>query len=166
MNKRVQSGLLAAVALAAAGLAAWWYAGASEEREIKRRFTEFAEEFNASTTDGLGTMARAARLGAYFTPDIVVELGQGSPPIHGRETLIGMAARLQPRTAAFLVELDDVTVEMVDADNASVTLTVVIRRRTIGTDEESMDAREFAADVTRSGGPWQMQRVVAIDTLR
>jgi hypothetical protein len=150
----------------AAGLAAWWYAGASEERAIKRRFAEFVAEFNASTTDGLGTVARAARLGSYFTPDIVVELGHGSPPIHGRETLIGMAARLQPRTAAFLVELDDVTVEMVDAEHANVTLTVVIRRRTIGTDEESIDAREFAADVTRTSGAWQMQRVVAVDTLR
>ena len=69
-------------------------------------------------------------------------------------------------TAAFLVELDDVTVEMVDAEHASVTLTVVIRRRTIGTDEESIDAREFAADVTRTFGPWQMKRVVAVDTLR
>ena len=29
------------------------------------------------------------------------ELGQGSPPIQGRETLMGMATRLQPRTAAF-----------------------------------------------------------------
>jgi hypothetical protein len=64
------------------------------------------------------------------------------------------------------VELDDVTVEMVDATHAQVTLTVVIRRRTIGTDDESIDAREFSADVTRDGGNWQMQRVVAIDTLR
>ena len=166
MNRRVRAAWLAVVLFAAASLAIWQYAGTSEERAIERRFAEFVAEFNASTTDGLGTVARAARLGAYFTPDVVVELGQGSPPIHGRQTLIGMAARLQPRTSAFLVELDDVTVEMVDAEQASVTLTVVIRRRTIGTDEESIDAREFAADVTRRSGPWQMQRVVAIDTLR
>jgi hypothetical protein len=157
---------LVAVVLAVAGFAAWRYAGSAEERAIERRMTEFVAEFNASTTDGLGTLARAARLGAYFTPDIVVELGQGSPPIQGRETLIGMATRLQPRTAAFDVELDDVTVEMLDEHQASVTLTVVIRRRSLGTGEASIDAREFAADVVNTDGSWQMKRVVAIDTLR
>ena len=56
---------------------------------------------NASTKDGLGTAARAAQIGSYFTEDAVVDFGGGSRPIQGRETLMGMAARLQPRTAAF-----------------------------------------------------------------
>ena len=45
--------------------------------------------------------ARSAQLGTFFTEDVDVELGSGAAPIHGRATIIGMAARLQPRTAAF-----------------------------------------------------------------
>ena len=52
---------------------------------------------NASTKDGLGTALRAAQIGSYFTEDAVVELGEGAAPIKGRDTLMGMVARLQPR---------------------------------------------------------------------
>ena len=75
------------------------------------------------------TIAHAARIGTYFTEDIVVDLGKGTPPIQGRETLIGMAARLQPRTAAFTLELLDITVEMRSPSTAEVSLTAAFRRR-------------------------------------
>ena len=129
-------------------------------------FENFATEFNSSTTDGLGLIARAAHIGESFTPDVVIELGQGSPPIHGREILMGMASRLQPRTAAFLLELDDVNVELRDPDHADVTFTALIRRRSVGSGEESIDAREFAAEVVRADRRWRVSRVVAVDTLR
>jgi hypothetical protein len=105
MSRRTQA-VVAVVVLAAAGFWYWRSAGTPRDREIRRRLTEFAAEFNSSTTDGLGTLARAGRLGQYFTPDIVIDLGQGSPPIHGRETLMGMAARLQPRPAAVVTAID------------------------------------------------------------
>ena len=61
----------------------------------------------------------AAEIGGYFTDDVTVELGEGSPPIKGRDTLIGMITRLQPRTAEFRLELDDVTIEVVPGSNAA-----------------------------------------------
>ena len=73
------------------GWRSWW---PDDRRDIRRRLNAFESEFNDSTTEGLGTVARAARIGSYFTDDVVIELGQGSPPIRGRETLIGMASRL------------------------------------------------------------------------
>jgi hypothetical protein len=165
MSRRTQAGLLAAVALAALGLWIWRNAATPAERDIRRRLDEFTREFNASTTDGLGTVARAGRIGQFFTPDVVVELGQGSPPIHGRETLMGMSARLQARTAAFVLELSDVSVDIHDATRADVTFTAVIRRRS-GAGEESLDAREFAAELRHVEGNWRVARLVAIDTLR
>jgi hypothetical protein len=165
MTRSVRIAIAAVALLGAAGF--WyWRASTPAEREIKRLFADFAAEFNAATTDGLGTVAKAARIGQYFTPDVVIELGQGSPPIHGRDTLIGMAARLQPRTAAFVLELDDVTVEMLDPARAEVTFTALIRRRSLGSGEESIDAREFAGEVVEAGGRWQVGRLVAVDTLR
>ena len=155
----------AAVAIAAAGAIAWRYVLPNDERDVRRRLDALAAEFNQSTTDGLGTVARAARIGSFFTEDVVVELGQGSPPIHGRETLIGMSTRLQPRTAAFVLEFSDVTVDLLDAAHAEVTFTLVIRRRS-ESGAESLDAREFAVDMRKAGGDWRVSRAIAIDTLR
>jgi hypothetical protein len=164
MSRRTQA-VLAVVALAAAGVWIWQWRGTPRDREIRNRLTQLAAELNSSTTDGLGIAARAARLGSYFTPDIVIELGQGSPPIQGRETLMGMAARLQPRTAAFELELKDITIERADDAAADIVFTALIRRRSFGSGEESIDAREFSATM-RKTDEWRIAHVVAIDTLR
>ena len=86
--------LVAVVAVAVLSGTAWFLLGPGEDAAIRRRLDAFCAEANTSTSDGLGTVARAASLGSYFTDDIVVDLGKGSAPISGRETIIGMAARL------------------------------------------------------------------------
>lgn len=164
MTRTAQVTLLGVLVLAAVSLWIWRNAATPEDRAIRERFQSFAAEFNASTTNGLGTVARATRLGEYFTPEVVVELGGGSPPIHGRETLIGMAARLQPRTSAFELGFSDITIDWVDRDRAEVTFTLVIRRRPTG--EESLDAREFSVEMQSLNRQWRVSRAVAIDTLR
>ena len=161
--------MLAVVALALAGLAflAWRTREGDEERTIRGRIEALRTEINASTVDGVGTAARSAQLGGYFTEDAVVELGGGSVPIRGRETLMGMAARLQPRTAAFRLDLDDVGIEMVPGSAAAdVILTASFVRRSISTGEESRDAREFAMGLVKADGTWRISRITAIDTLR
>ena len=165
MTRRAQAVFVAALAIAVAVFWFWWKAPSSAEREVRGVFQDLVAELNSGTTEGFGTVAHAARIGSFFTPNVVVELGQGAVPIEGRETLIGMAARLHPRTAAFAVEFDDVTVEFRDAVHADVTLTAVIRRRSAQAGE-SVDAREFAAEVINLGGGWKIARVVAVDTLR
>jgi len=162
--RRTQAAVLALVAVAAAAYWFWWRTPAAE-RQVAAMFENLVAELNSGTTEGFGTVAHAARVGRFFTPDVVVELGQGTNPIHGRETLMGMVARLQPRTAAFAVELDDVNVELKDATHADVTLTAVIRRRSAEAGE-SIDAREFAAEVVNADGGWKIGRVIAVDTLR
>ena len=164
MTRRTLAGICALVV--AAGAFWWWSAGSSDERQVRRLFEDFAEELNAGTTSGFGTLTHIARLSEFIHPDIVVELGQGSPPIQGRETLLGMVSRLQPRTSAFVLEMDDVNVEFTDPDHGDVTFTALIRRRSFDSGEESIDAREFGAEVVRSGGRWRVRRVVAIDILR
>jgi hypothetical protein len=164
MSRRLQ--IAVAVGLVAGVALWWWRSGSGAEREIRAVFAGFVTEFNSGAKDGLGLIARVAHIGESFTPDVVIEFGQGSPPIHGRDTLMGMASRLQPRTAAFVLELDDVTVDLKDEDHADVTFTALIRRRSVGSGEESIDAREFAGEVVRLDGRWRVSRVVAIDTLR
>jgi hypothetical protein len=164
---RARAVALAAVAIGFAGLAAWRGLPWGDEREIRATLESLAEGFNASTSDGLGTLARAAQLGSYFSDNVIVDLGPGSAAIEGRERLIGMAARLQPRTAAYRVVLDDISVETPGAQGtADVTLTVSFIRRDPATDEESTDAREFALQMIKGGGRWRIERATAIDTFR
>jgi hypothetical protein len=157
----------AALALLALAVYVWRARETPDERAITGRLEALRSEVNASTKDGLGTAARAAQIGTYFTDDTVVELGGGSPPIKGRDTLMGMVARLQPRIAAFRMDLDDVTIEMVPGgDAADVLLTASFVRRSISSGEESFDAREYALVMTKVNGAWRIARITAIDTLR
>jgi hypothetical protein len=155
------------VVVIAAGLYAWRTRETPDERAIRGRLDALRDLVNTSTKDGVGSTLHAAEIGGYFTTDAVVELGEGAPPIKGRETLMGMVARLQPRTAAFRMDLADITIEMIPADNsADVLLTASFTRRNVSTGEESLDAREYALVMTKEDGAWRIARITAIDTLR
>jgi SnoaL-like protein len=155
------------VALAAVAFVVWSRWESDDDRAIREQLEALRTEVNRSTPDGLANIARAAKIGSYFTEDVVVDLGEGTAPIRGRLTLMGMAERLQPRTAAFRMELDDVGIEMTPgATTADATLTASFIRRSISTGEESRDAREFALGLIKTGGTWRIARVTAIDVLR
>ncbi len=157
--------VLALVALALVlGIWAWRTWWPSDEQQIRRRLHAFAAEFNEGTTDGLGTVARAARMSTYFTEDVVVDFGKGTSPIVGREMLLGMASRIQPRTAAFTVELLDISVNVSAGTAAEVSLTAAFRRGpSVG---ESIDARELAVSMTKIDGEWRVSRIKTVDPFR
>lgn len=155
------------VALAAAALFAWHRWSSGDERAIRDRLESLQAEVNTSTAGDLGPLARAAQIGSYFTEDTVVDLGKGTAAINGRETLMGMAARLQPRTAAFRLEFDDIGVKMApDGTSAEVGLTASFILRSIPSGDESRDAREFALALTKAGDTWRIARATAVETLR
>jgi hypothetical protein len=154
--------------LAAIVAAAWYITQADDEgAPIRRRLKAFADEVNSSTIDGHGPEARAAELGAFFTEDAEVDLGRGATPIKGRDTLVSMAGRLQPRTSAFSLRLEDITVAMAPGGQAAdVHLTAEFIRRSITTGEQSLDAREFTIRMRWVDNQWRMDRVTAVDTLK
>ena len=167
MTRRSVLSAVILLVLLAAGIFAWRSRATPDEREIQARLDALRNEVNASTKDGLGTALRAAQIGSYFTDDAVVELGEGAAPIKGRDTVMGMVARLQPRTAAFRMDLDDITIDMAPGSTAAdVLLTASFVRRNISTGEESLDAREYALVMTKADGTWRISRITGIDTLR
>lgn len=161
--------VLVLVTLAAVVAVAAWYSATSnvEGADVRRRLLAFAAAVNASATDGLTPDARAASLGSYFTDDVEIDLGKGTALIKGREMVLGIAERLQARTAAFRLEFEDITVAMAPGgDAADVHLTAEFIRRSFSTGEEWLDAREFTIAMQRVLDEWKMARVTAIETLR
>lgn len=158
---------MVAIGTAVGAAAIWMWQGRlpPDEREIRTRIEGLSEDLNADAPGEAEAVMRATRLARHFTEDVVVDLGQGGQPIVGRDTLIAMAARLQLRTAAFTLELEDVNVAMLDPVSAEVTLTALIRR-TAESSEVSLDAREFSLNLSNVDGQWRITRVSAIDTLR
>ena len=158
---------LAAVVLAALCLFFGWRSWrANDDQLIRRRLNALTDEINTSVDAGLSAVARGADIGSYFTEDVVVDLGEGAAPITGRSTLVGMASRLERRTAAFRLRFDDIGVRVApEGDRASATLTASFRERDDARGE-SMDAREFELELQKSSGTWRIARVSAVDTLK
>jgi hypothetical protein len=156
----------AAAVVVLAGLG-WWFLYAPEERAIRARLAALRDDVNAGVVSGLDNVIRAGAIGSFFTEDVVVDLGAGTAAIDGRATVMGMAARLQPRTASFRVQLDDIGIDLRgDRTSADVRLTATFIRRSTTTDEESIDAREFALVMTKADGEWRISRMTAVDTLK
>ena len=128
---------------------------------------ELKQAVNEDAAEGLGSVARAAQIGAYFTDDVVVELGQGMGPIQGRESVTGMAARLPPGPGGYDLQFDDVSVNVAPhGDAADVDAAAMLTRRNDATGERSVDAREVSLGMRKVDGVWRIARVTAVDTLR
>ena len=146
-------------------LSACW---ARDEREvIRQRLDAFADAVNTGGGSGLaGAATHAIGLANFFTNDVVITLGDGSAPIRGRDMLISMAMRLQPRTAEYTLDFEDVNVQLLsDEQSAEVDLTAEFIRREPGA-RQSMDAREFKLQMRRDDGEWKIASVEAIQTLK
>jgi hypothetical protein len=145
----------------------WHRWSGSEERAVRQRLEGLATEVNTTVSGGVGTLVQAAGIGGYFTEDVVVDLGAGSAPIVGRATLVGMATRLQRRTAAFRLRFDDIGVRLSEEGTAAeVTLTASSTLRGAAEGGESTDARELLLTMTKASGAWRISRITAVDTLR
>ncbi len=165
MSGRLRATLVIVAIVAGAVVWTGWFRG--DEHDIRERLGQLRDDVNAGVTEGLGTSARSAAIGSFFAEDVAVDLGRGTAPIIGRGTVIDMVTRLQPRTAAFRLELQDIGVRLGPGrETAEVTLTASFIRRSISTGEESIDAREFALAMSNGGGTWRIARLTAVDTLK
>jgi hypothetical protein len=147
---------IAAVAVGAA-VFAWRAVFPSDERQIRRQLTRLAEQVNEQP-QGLSAIANAASVASAFADDVVIDLGQGAP-IRGRDTLMGIVARLQGRTSRYEVRIRDMDVRVEDSQSASVDLSAT----TSG--ENGMDAREFQLQMVKRDGTWLIARVKPVPVL-
>lgn len=157
----IRAVLIALVLTGGTVLWVWTIAPSRIEREVRRVLRDCVTDVNAAPLRG-----GAARLAHCVTPDVVIEFGRGSPPIRGRDTLLGMVGRLERRLAAFLIRVDDTRLEVIDSARVQVTFTVSIIGRGGEVRDDWFDARSFAAEIRRTADGWRMSRLTAAETLR
>lgn len=146
-----------ALVLSGLALFAWRARFPSDERQIRRQLTQLAARINEHA-QGLSAIAQAADVGAAFADDVVIDLGEGAP-IRGRQMLMGIVARVQPRTSRYQVTIRDIVVHVEDEDSAAVDLSVT----TSG--ESGLDAREFKLQMIKRDGTWLIARVAPVRVL-
>ena len=163
MRSRRTAVVLALLTIAVAVV--FWRGWGGEAAAVRARLDSLIREVNSDSGDGLAMVARAANIGSYFTPDVVIDLGRGSARIEGRDMVMGMASRLQRRTSAFEVTLDDIEVKLVNQETADVHLTAsFVQKNEPGA--EPGEAREFALVMKKIAGSWQISSMTAVETLR
>jgi hypothetical protein len=111
-------------------------------------------------------VANAARLRRHFDERIVVEPGAGVPPIEGRETIVGLAARARA-DRIFRVEFVDVQVTTTGqpAGFARVSLTGRVTGSAPG-GGRFVDGRELELTMSRLTGEWLISRIRTVEAIR
>jgi hypothetical protein len=163
--RRGVGGVVLAVLALGAAYGVWRAYFRGDEAIVRDRLEALVAELNEGAAGGLGLVGRAAKIGSFFTEDIVVDVGEGGEPIRGREAVMGTAARLQPRTALLTVAIHDVDVTIGEGGTAGVDLTATLTKHEESASESSIDAREFELEMRKVDGDWLIARVTAIASL-
>jgi voltage-gated potassium channel Kch len=158
--RRIALGL-AVVAAAAAGFSLW----PTDARAIRQTLAAAADTLSVPAGEGdLQRVARAAGLAKRLTTDVTVEAGPEGPSIQGRDTVVGLAARLRiagPVTVSF-TEID------LAVDGAAGRATARVAGHVSGErrgELERVDGTELTVELTRIDGAWLIARVTRVPDL-
>ena len=157
--------VLIAVALIAAYYAYRWYFP-DDEALIRTRLEALAATVShEGGGEGFATLTRAAAFGAFFTQDVVIEIG-GFAPIRGRDSVMALAAKAQVPGEGFTIRFVDVTV-VVDPSGLSAlaAMTATAQGRNLG-DYQAIDARELEMGWRKVDGDWQIERVTTVEAIQ
>jgi hypothetical protein len=159
-----RSAIPAAVAVAAAALLYIGYRTffPSDEQLIRRRLDELAAAVN-TPADGLDAVTRAAAIGRALADDVEIRTRQGTA-IRGKDTVMGIAARLEPRSAGLNLKFQDVTVTLDDERHAHVELTATYADPE--SDGHTLDAAEFTLQMVKPAREWLVARVAPVQVLQ
>jgi hypothetical protein len=139
------------VGVLAAVLAGFYYM--DDRREIRHQLYELAETANLSGTEtDVDRLARAARISAFFTEDVVVRRSEdNSAFVGGRRGIAAMAIPTSDHQIV-RVSIEDLDVTLADDSHATADMTVVVSLN--GPDAESVDVRKISAMLRKENGGW------------
>jgi ketosteroid isomerase-like protein len=167
----VRRPLPAALAIAAAGLAAWALWGwlwPDETSRVRAATAQLARAVTAlgAAGGGLGQVGAVRDLGALLTEDVTLEAPERALRVDGRDQALALAAGLATRGRRGTLSFDDVGVR-ISADGASAVVTATARLTGRGADGRAeIDAQEVALDFARAGRVWRLRGARTVDVLR
>jgi SnoaL-like domain len=148
----------AAVVAVAALLAAGYYFG--DRRQIRHQLDALA---TAATVTGaesdLDRLARAVRIGSFFTEDVVIRRSEdNSAFVGGRRGVAEMATAAAAEHRTMKVSIDNVNITLTDGSNASASMTVVVS--TNNPDAESVNVRMVTATFRKVDRTWLIAQAI------
>jgi hypothetical protein len=153
------------LALAGLGYVLYSWYWPSDEGRIRDALDDLAATVSEPDGDGLGQMARAARLGSFFAQDVVVDLGAPYGRIEGRDTVMALAAKAPVPGEGLDVRFVDVSIDVAPGGEDAVvhlTATVASRGRPF---DSSLDAKELEMAWRKVDDTWVIARVIGVSPL-
>jgi hypothetical protein len=147
-----------AVVVVAAVVGAGYYLG--DRRQIRHQLDALAE---AATVNGaesdIERLARAARIGGFFTDDVVIRRSEdNSAFVGGRRGVAEMATAAAVEHRTMKVSIDNVDISIADGSNATANMTVVLA--TNNPEAESVNMRQVTATLRKVNGTWLVSQAV------
>ena len=148
---------VAGVAVAAL-LAAGYYFG--DRRQIRHQLDALAATatVNGAESD-LDRLARAARIGGFFTEDVVIRRSEdNSAFVGGRRGVAEMATAAAAEHRTMKVSIDNVNITLTDDSSATASMTVVVS--TNNPDAESVNVRLVTAALRKVNRTWLISQAI------
>ena len=125
-----------------------------DRRQIRRQLDSLATTASVRGTESdIDRLARAARLGGFFTEDVVIRRSEdNSAFVGGRPAVAGMAAQVASQNRTMKVSIKNVDIAIADGSTATADMTVVVAMSNPET--ESVDLREVMASLRKVNGTW------------
>jgi hypothetical protein len=165
MSNRLFS-LLAAAAMAAAGLWGWRAWSASPEKAIRQRLGDLARTASYGPNQSpLAKMLDCDKLAGFFAPnaEVQLELGNTFENLSGRENLREAAMNARAAYAGLKVDFHDMNIA-VGADRRSAEVDLTALGKVSGDPDPQVFELKFL--LKQIGGDWMIRRIETVRTLR
>jgi hypothetical protein len=127
---------------------------AGDRRQIQRQIDALSEVASVSPAEtGIERLARASRLGAFFTDDVMIRTSQSEASfVGGRQAVMALAGQTAAAYGPMSVEFADVQIGITDPSTAAVYVTATITgNRPQG---GLLETREVSATFKKVNGEW------------
>jgi hypothetical protein len=140
-----------------------WYGYPNDARAIRRQLDRLSADISAGAEEtDFARLARAARIGRYFSEDVRIQV-TGLSAITGRGALVALAAQARQADPGFRLDFVDVQVSVdPDHQHATVSLTARVTTTSPAAGQSDTDARELRFIFRKVEREWLVAQVTDV----